>query len=153
MEPLSTFSPQGSLEYCYYSPRSAPVAAPGGLTPGTFKPHATATLLLMRRKTSRGGNSAVAARYRPNAGASPFSGVVSSVGGVTHPLRIDFHFGPSSGLSRANPKPFMGLMSVSHRRLKNRRLVYPKRQSAFPKVAHWGLSSVSSGLSHARRTS
>ncbi|KAG8170409.1 hypothetical protein JTE90_018062 [Oedothorax gibbosus] len=37
MEPFSSFSPQGlSLEYLLLPPRSAPVAAPGGLTPGTF---------------------------------------------------------------------------------------------------------------------
>ncbi|KAG8170501.1 hypothetical protein JTE90_017613 [Oedothorax gibbosus] len=37
MEPFSSFSPQGShLSILLLPPRSAPVAAPGGLTPGTF---------------------------------------------------------------------------------------------------------------------
>ncbi|KAG8172195.1 hypothetical protein JTE90_011268 [Oedothorax gibbosus] len=58
-----------SLEYLLLPPRSAPVAAPGGLTPGTFNArhrdpptHCGVTL--------HEGSSAVAARYRPNAGAS-----------------------------------------------------------------------------------
>ncbi|KAG8156022.1 hypothetical protein JTE90_007022, partial [Oedothorax gibbosus] len=58
-----------SLEYLLLPPRSAPVAAPGGLTPGTFNArhrdpptHCGVNL--------HEGSSAVAARYRPNAGAS-----------------------------------------------------------------------------------
>ncbi|KAG8170679.1 hypothetical protein JTE90_011851, partial [Oedothorax gibbosus] len=70
MEPFSSFSPQGShLSILLLPPRSAPVAAPGGLTPGTFNArhrdpptHCGVNL--------HEGSSAVAARYRPNAGAS-----------------------------------------------------------------------------------
>ncbi|KAG8171363.1 hypothetical protein JTE90_012853 [Oedothorax gibbosus] len=36
MEPFSTSVLRFSLEYLLLPPRSAPVAAPGGLTPGTF---------------------------------------------------------------------------------------------------------------------
>ncbi|KAG8156202.1 hypothetical protein JTE90_019975, partial [Oedothorax gibbosus] len=93
MEPFSSFSPQGfSLEYLLLPPRSAPVAAPGGLTPGTFNArhrdpptHCGVNL--------HEGSSAVAARYRPNAGASSIFRVVASVGELfTHSLaNSDFH--------------------------------------------------------------
>ncbi|KAG8171593.1 hypothetical protein JTE90_023998 [Oedothorax gibbosus] len=42
------------LSICYYHQRSAPGAAPGGLTPGPFQRPATATLLThLRRKLPR----------------------------------------------------------------------------------------------------
>ncbi|KAG8173807.1 hypothetical protein JTE90_021802 [Oedothorax gibbosus] len=66
---LQLQSSRFSLEYLLLPPRSAPVAAPGGLTPGTFNArhrdpptHCGVNL--------HEGSSAVAARYRPNAGAS-----------------------------------------------------------------------------------
>ncbi|KAG8177079.1 hypothetical protein JTE90_015731 [Oedothorax gibbosus] len=67
---LQLQSSRFSLEYLLLPPRSAPVAAPDGLTPGTFNArhrdppiHCGVNL--------HGGSSAVAALYRPNAGASP----------------------------------------------------------------------------------
>ncbi|KAG8175580.1 hypothetical protein JTE90_018873 [Oedothorax gibbosus] len=66
---LQLQSSRFSLEYLLLPPRSALVAAPGGLTPGTFNArhrdpptHCGVNL--------HEGSSAVAARYRPNAGAS-----------------------------------------------------------------------------------
>ncbi|KAG8170437.1 hypothetical protein JTE90_016275 [Oedothorax gibbosus] len=72
-----------SLEYLLLPPRSAPVAAPGGLTPGTFNArhrdpptHCGVNL--------HEGSSAVAAGIGPTLERHPFSGLVASVGELLH---------------------------------------------------------------------
>ncbi|KAG8170719.1 hypothetical protein JTE90_007764 [Oedothorax gibbosus] len=70
MEPFSSFSPQGShLSICYYHQDLHRWRLQAGCTPGTFNArhrdpptHCGVNL--------HEGSSAVAARYRPNAGAS-----------------------------------------------------------------------------------
>ncbi|KAG8170423.1 hypothetical protein JTE90_017168 [Oedothorax gibbosus] len=74
MEPFSASSSKGSHLRFSTTTRSAPVAAPGGLTPGTFNARhrdpPTHCGVNLHEELCR------AARYRPNAGASPFSGLV-----------------------------------------------------------------------------
>ncbi|KAG8156232.1 hypothetical protein JTE90_001006 [Oedothorax gibbosus] len=70
MEPFSSFSPQGShLSICYYHQDLHRWRLQAGSRPAPST-HATATLLLTGGVNLHEGSSAVAARYRPNAGAS-----------------------------------------------------------------------------------
>ncbi|KAG8171710.1 hypothetical protein JTE90_026241 [Oedothorax gibbosus] len=101
-EPFSSFSPQGlSLEYLLLPTKICTGGAPGGLTPGNLQQ------LTARHRdppTHCGvnlheGSSAVAARLRPNAGASSIFRA-SCFGRVSSGLVLSGHSSPSFGSQR-----------------------------------------------------
>ncbi|KAG8170671.1 hypothetical protein JTE90_001178, partial [Oedothorax gibbosus] len=80
MEPFSSFILKAfHLSFCYYKPRSAPVALlqAGSRKPGTFNARHRDPPTPLRRKPPR-GKPAVAARYRPTLERHPFSWLFAS---------------------------------------------------------------------------
>ncbi|KAH7962652.1 hypothetical protein HPB52_017319 [Rhipicephalus sanguineus] len=123
-----------SLEYLLLPPRSAPAAAPGGLTPDTFNAHRCGP------PTRRGlapPHFVLLCQRRPGIGATlerhPFSGLVASA------ADSDFHGHRPAVLS--NQHPSWVLMSVPTRAPYPGVWFIPQRQFCLPKVAHLALSS------------